>query len=103
MRWHRGRFGLSERPIAPVKKNLRRVLLGLSLVFALAGLVVALSLTPAVQTQVARLMLARQPGLRSSLESVSASFGKAEVSDLRLQYDGAVLIVDRPGAYDAER
>ena len=93
LRWHRGRFGLSERPIAPVKKNLRRVLLGLSLVFALAGLVVALSLTPAVQTQVARSVLARQPGLRSSLESVSASFGKAEVSDLRLQYDGAVLIV----------
>lgn len=59
---------------------------------ALAGLAVALSLTPIVQTLVAQAMLARQPGLRSSLGSVSASFGEAEVDDLRLQYDGAVLV-----------
>ena len=59
---------------------------------ALAGLAVALSLTPTVQTLVAQSMLARQPGLRSSLGSVSASFGEAEVDDLRLQYDGTVLV-----------
>ncbi len=60
---------------------------------ALAGLAVALSLTPTVQTLVAQSILARQPGLRSSLGSVSASFGEADVDDLRLQYDGAVLVV----------
>jgi hypothetical protein len=92
LRWHRSRFGRSERLFAPVKRNPRRLLIGLLSVLALAGLAVALSLTPTVQTLVAQAMLARQPGLRSSLGSVSASFGEAEVDDLRLQYDGAVLV-----------
>lgn len=93
LRWHRSRFGRSERLLpSHVKRNLRRLLIGLLSVLALAGLTVALSLTPTVQTLVAQSILARQPGLRSSLGSVSASFGEAEVDDLRLQYDGAVLV-----------
>jgi hypothetical protein len=56
-----------------VKRNLRRLLIGLLSVLALAGLAVALSLTPTVQTLVAQSILARQPGLRSSLGSVSGA------------------------------
>ena len=93
LRWHRIRSGRSERIIVSVNKNLRRLLIGLSLVLAMAGLAVALAFTPMVQTMVAQSALRRQPGLRSSLESLSASFGKAELVDLRLQYDGAVLVI----------
>ena len=76
-----------------MKKIIRRLLIGLLLVLVLAGLAVALSLTPTVQTLLAQSMLAKQPGLRSSLESVSASFGRAEVANLRLQSGGAVLSI----------
>jgi hypothetical protein len=74
-----------------VKKTLRRLLLGLVLAMVLAGLAVALLFAPPLQTMLARSALKRQPALRASLESVSASFGQAEITNLRLTAGNAVL------------
>jgi hypothetical protein len=62
-------------------------------VAALAGVLAAVALVPAVQTWVAQSALARQPGLKATLGSVTAGFGEADVEDLRLEFGGAVLTV----------
>ena len=62
-------------------------------VAALAGILAAIALVPAVQTWVAQSALARQPGLKATLASVTAGFGEADVEDLRLEFGGAVLTV----------
>ena len=74
-----------------MKKLLRRLLLGLLLAMVLAGIAVALLFSSPVQTMLARSALARQPALRASLESLSASFGRAEITNLRLKSGNAVL------------
>jgi hypothetical protein len=74
-----------------VKKILRRLLLGLLLALVLAGLAVALLFSSPVQTMLAQSALARQPALRASLGSLSASFGQAEITNLRFESGCAVL------------
>ena len=61
------------------------------LVLALAAVLVALAFAPVVQTWVAQAILAREPALHGSLGSLSARFGRLEVSELQLKIDGAVL------------
>jgi hypothetical protein len=60
---------------------------------AFLGILAAVALLPAVQTWVAQAALARQPGLKATLASVTAGFGEADVEDLRLESGGAVLTV----------
>jgi hypothetical protein len=72
-------------------KFLRLLLNCLVLALALVAVLVALAFAPAVQTWVAQAMLARQPALQGSLGSLSARFGRLDVSELQLKTDGAVL------------
>jgi hypothetical protein len=68
-------------------------LLNLVLLFAAVLAVSAglASFSPLVQTWIAGRLIAHTPGLSGSLDWASAGFGKAEVSNLRLLYGGAVL------------
>jgi hypothetical protein len=72
-------------------KFIRFLLTALATVAALAVLLVAAAFTPPLQTWFARMELLDQPGVQGSLGSLSASFGKLEVEDLKLQIDGNVL------------
>lgn len=78
---------------APVHRVrfIRFLLLCLSLVIALAAILVASAFVPAVQTWIVERALARQPGMRASVGSVSAGFSNVGVADVRLERDGAVL------------
>jgi len=68
-------------------KLIRFILICLGLVVLLAALLLAAALTSPVQTWLAQMMLDRQPGLQSTLGSVSAGFGKFEITDLHLEAD----------------
>jgi hypothetical protein len=72
-------------------KFIRFFLIGLATAAVLALLLVAAAFAPPVQTWFARMELLDQPGVQGSLGSVSASFGKLEVEDMRLQFGGIVL------------
>jgi hypothetical protein len=74
-------------------KFLRILLSCFVLVLALAAVLVALAFAPVVQTWVAQAILARQPAFQGSLGSLSARFGRVEVSELQLKIDGAVLTI----------
>lgn len=63
----------------------------LGLPIALVAILVVAAFTSPVQTWVARMVLDRQPGLQSSLGSVSAGFGKVELTDLHLETDDVAL------------
>src|SRR5688572_2748215 len=74
----------------------RPVKLLLRLLLFLAGLVLLLGLAafdPWAQTQVARVWLKQQPGVRGSIGAVSAGFSQVEVTDLRLQFGRGLLSV----------
>ena len=60
---------------------------------ALAALLAIVSIAPVVQTWVAQGMLARQPGLHGSIGALEARFGKAQIGDLHLEFDGAVFTI----------
>lgn len=57
----------------------------------LAAILAALAFAPVVQTLVAQAVLAWSPTIHGSVGSLSAGFGKVEVQDLHLEFDGAVL------------
>jgi hypothetical protein len=61
------------------------------LAIVLVAVLVGVGLLPVVQTWVAQMELDRQPGVHASLGSISAGFGKVEVTDLQLEAGGAVL------------
>ena len=63
------------------------------MIAAFLGVLAAVALLPAVQTWVAQAALARQPGPKGTVGSVTAGFGEADVEDLRLESGGAVLTV----------
>lgn len=58
---------------------------------ALGALLAVLTIAPVLQTWVAQRVLARQPGLRGSIEALSARFGKVQVGHLHLEREDAVL------------
>ncbi len=72
-------------------KFIRYFLTALATAAALALLLVAVAFAPPVQTWFARMELLDQSGMQGSLGSMSAGFGKLEVGDLKLQFDGVVL------------
>jgi len=72
-------------------KFLRLLLNCLVLALALVAVLVALAFAPGGANWVAQAMLARQPALQGSLGSLSARFGRLDVSELQLKTDGAVL------------
>ena len=74
-------------------KFFRRVLRYFGYSFALAAILVALAFAPIVQTWIAQAFLAAHLPVQGSVGSVSAGFGKLEIDDLRLEFNGAVLTV----------
>jgi hypothetical protein len=72
-------------------KYIRPLLTCLVLVLVLAVFFLAAVFSPDVQTWVAQRALARQPGLHASLGSLSAGLTRTDVTDLRLEINGAVL------------
>jgi hypothetical protein len=62
------------------------------LVVALAALAALVAFDPWAQTLIAQSWLNRQPGLRGTVESVSARWTQVTFTDLRLKSDGATLI-----------
>ena len=65
----------------------------LVLAIVLAAVLAALAFAPVVQTWIGEAWLARQSDVKGSLGSLSAHFGKLEISELDLQLDGAHLTV----------
>jgi hypothetical protein len=74
-------------------RYLRRFLLSLALLIALAALLASLVFIPGVQTRLAQATLDRHPGLRASLGALSAGPGGLEAHDLTLAVGGATLSV----------
>lgn len=72
-------------------KFLRFLLTCLVVLGILALVVVLLAIAPAVQTWVAQHELTSTPGVKGSLESLSAGFGEVDVENLHLEANGAVL------------
>lgn len=70
---------------------IRRFLLCLTLALALVAILAIAAFVPRVQTLVAQMMLPDQPGRQASLGSLSAGFSGVDVTDLHLNFDGAVL------------
>ncbi len=72
---------------------IRRFLLCLAALIALAALFAAALFIPSVQTDIAQRKLDEHPGLHASLSSLSAGVGQLEARDLNLDVGGAGLIV----------
>ena len=72
-------------------KFLRLLLRCLGFAAALAAVLLLLAIAPPVQTWLARTELSRHPGLKGSLGTLSAGFGRVDVAELRLESGGAVL------------
>jgi hypothetical protein len=72
-------------------KFLRRLLICLAATAAVVVILGLVLISPYVQTWVARRQLAGQPGLKGSLESVSAGFGEVDIANLHLEFRGGVL------------
>ena len=70
---------------------IRRLLFCLALAFAVTAILALLSFVPAVQTMVAERMFPDQPGRKLSLGSLSAGLSGAEITDMSLEVNGAVL------------
>jgi hypothetical protein len=58
---------------------------------ATVAVIAVIALTPPFQTWLARMEYLDQPGLKASVGSVSAVFGRLELEDTKLEYGGAVL------------
>lgn len=74
-------------------KFIRILFRWLVLAIVLIVILAAMAFLPNVQTWVAQLALDRQTGVHGSLDSLSAGFGKVEIANLHLEFDGAVLTV----------
>ena len=74
-------------------KLLRRLLACLVVALVLASMVFLAVLIPAVQTWAAQSALAARPGLHATLGTLWVGFGFVDVTDLRLEPEGAVLKV----------
>jgi hypothetical protein len=74
-------------------KFLRLLAKFLLLAVALAALLALVSIAPVLQTWVAQMVLNRPSGLHGSLGALSARFGKVQIADLHLEYDGAVFTI----------
>jgi len=74
-------------------KFIRPLLTCLVLALVLAAIFLAAAFSPDVQTWVAQMALAGQPGLHASLGSLSAGLAQVDITDLHLEVDGAVLTV----------
>ncbi len=72
---------------------IRRFLLCLAALIALAALFAAALFIPSVQTDIAQHKLDEHPGLHASLGAISAGVGQLEARDLNLDVGGAGLIV----------
>jgi hypothetical protein len=79
-------------------KLLRFLLKSVATVAAIGAFLAVVALTPPFQTWVARTELEGQPGLRSSLGSVWAKFGRVDIEDLKLVLGDAVLTVPSASA-----
>lgn len=74
-------------------KLFRRQLTYLAAVIVVTVLLAGVAFIPASQAWIARTLLQRQPGLRVSIGSVMAGFGRADFTDLKLETRGAVLTI----------
>jgi hypothetical protein len=72
-------------------KFIRLFLTWLALAIVLVAILVAAAFSPIVQTWAAQVALAEQSGVQASLGSLSAGFGRIEVTDLHLEVAGTVL------------
>jgi hypothetical protein len=72
-------------------KFIRLLLRFLVLVVTLAAILVGLAFVPAVQTWLAEREIGQQSGWQVAIGSLSARFGKVDITDLHLEYNGAVL------------
>jgi len=79
-------------------KALKIAAIALTGLVLLVVLVVALALTPAVQTWAVRRAVAGQPGITIELGRVSAGFTATEISDLRVAKDGLIVTASRVSA-----
>ncbi len=70
---------------------LRRSLFFLTLALALVAILALAAFLPRVQTLIAGMMLPDEPGRQVTLGSLSAGLSGVEVTDLRVEVDGAVL------------
>lgn len=73
-------------------KVLKIFALVLGAVAVLLAIGLALALTPSVQTWAVRRALAGQPGMKPEIGRVAAGFSDADVSDLRIEKDGAIIV-----------
>ena len=74
-------------------KPARILLISLSVLTVLALVSVGLAFNSGVQTWAARQILADQPSVRATLESVAIGLSQAEVKDFRAEMNGAVISV----------
>ncbi len=74
-------------------KTLRLIVLWLGLVGVLLALVVLTAVSPPLQTWAAERALNRTPGVRASIGSLSAGFGRIDIEKARIESGGAVLSV----------
>jgi hypothetical protein len=74
-------------------KPARILLISLGVCTVLGLVTIGLAFNSGVQTWVARKLLAGQPSVKATLESVAIGFGRAEVKALRAEINGAVLTV----------
>ncbi len=72
-------------------KFIRLFLACLVVALVLVAVLVLAAIAPATQTWYARMKLSSRPGLKGSLESLSAGFGEVDVEGLRMEVAGAVL------------
>ncbi len=73
-------------------KLLRTLLISLALLAAIAVTLAAVALVPAVQTWAVQFALS-EANIKGSVGSVTAGFGRVDITDLKLERSGAVLTV----------
>jgi hypothetical protein len=74
-------------------KALKIIAIILGVIVALLVVLVALALTPSIQTWAVRKAVAGQPGVVMNVGRVDAGWSTARISDLRIVQDGAVITV----------
>ncbi len=74
-------------------KPLRILLVGLALACSAAAGLVILALTPRFQTWAAHRMLASRPQWKTSVGRVSASLAEVDLTDVRVEHAGGVLVI----------
>lgn len=83
-------------------KRLKLILIIVGSLAALVLLAVILAFTPAVQTWAVRKAVAGQPGMTIAIGRVAAGLSSADVSDVRVEKDGTVIVIKQvTAAYSA--